>query len=187
MLVKKSVGKMIETPPVYGQLRLTHRLIEMRDTIVTLMEMHHFTSYQNLLNHSDVNKHRFRDTNLYMTIENETLFDCYLEMIQQMYAIDEARSISASDNFDMSRSKFLFCLYKYLYDPVLMNYVEYMDKQEDKSNLKWDPEFIKYVFVQVDDKLCNKYLFNLRNQIFMIIDKLLFATKTQLQGIVTLG
>lgn len=62
---------------------VTDRLIEIKDNILNLMEMHHNDSLTNQLDPI------YEGENIYQTITNEPLFDAYMQMIMLIYSTQE--------------------------------------------------------------------------------------------------
>lgn len=100
-----------------SKFHITDKLIETRDSIVNLMEIHHNTSNANLLNSE------YRGDNLYKTISNPELLDAYLEMISTIFAIDEVRKKRSQNQFSAFAAINDYRIYKFMYDPIVMQHI----------------------------------------------------------------
>jgi len=147
------MAECVEMRETHFIIDLIHKCIEIRDTILKLMEMHFWTSNDNIL---DLNS---QDPNIYNTIENKDLFDAYLEMITVIFSIEEIRekthaSYSETDNVisPIKEAVNRFRTYRFLYDPMLLNYINNHTHQLSKEFHRffmqpkgWNSNYIKFI------------------------------------------
>ena len=152
---------------------ITDRLVEIRDAIVDLMDMHHNTSNVNLLNS------KYEGDNLYQSIENPELVDAYLEMISSIFAIDEVRKKKNHNAFNAYAALNDYKIYKFLYDPVVMKHILDGSQIEGGKTSRfhdspkgWNSDYCKYIFTEIDRRFHEEHLISLRNNIFMSITNL---------------
>jgi hypothetical protein len=149
------------------KIKIVDRLIEIRDTILSLMELHHCPDVQSLTREIDVE-------NPFESLTNEHLFNSYLQMISSFYAIDEIRMKQRDGVVDLKPALNTTRMYKYLYDSVVMNHViNYKHTGEPLSDIfenpeGWDKDYVKSIFICIDKMLSERHPLQMRNNIFQL-------------------
>lgn len=147
----------------YGsKIYFVNRMVEIRDSILALMEMHQNCDCQ-LAGES--------------VLFNKSLFDAYLNMITILYSLEESQAVDEGYWFNSLRVVNQYKTYKYLHNPEMIKYVTKKgNKQETSENIKeafnvtWNPNYLMYIFFSNESKFGSEYLFKLRNRIFYSIN-----------------
>jgi len=101
---------------VNKEIYIVDKLIQQRDSLLTLMEIHHNGNVSNLINKTKTN-------NIYQTLINKKLFKAYCELITTHYTLAELNHTGTFDWKDTDASFNSYKIYKYLFNPVIMEFI----------------------------------------------------------------
>ena len=153
-------------------VKTNDRLIEIRDTILALMEMHHCPDIACLLN-----THQ-NPENPFNTLANPILFRSYLEFVSTYFAIDAIRIKGDDKFFDSQNEINIFQIYRYLYDPKVVNYVLFDTGELEYESIfhstkkGWSRDYVKYILSEIDKEISQRVIFKIRNSLFLKVSRL---------------
>mmetsp|Transcript_26412 Transcript_26412/g.30534 ORF Transcript_26412/g.30534 Transcript_26412/m.30534 type:complete len:317 (+) Transcript_26412:1495-2445(+) len=165
--VKNLILSLIYKGGYPNNIYVISRIIEMRDSILMLMEM--YSNPENKVSGSDL-------------IFNKELVSAYFDLVSIMFVHEEAHPPNESMWFSSMKVNNDFKLYKYLYNNRILKHAFESSKQDVEqgySKGNWNSQFVKYMFFTNESRFSHEHVVKLRNKIFVAINNMYKCLESQ--------
>ena len=175
---------------------LGEKVVEMRDSLLKLMEMHHWQNH--LTNDSG-------PLSEFSSLENLNLADAYLEFVSVFFSVFEANEfkvwrrrlpireskIGTYKNDSMSANIGHYRAFKFLYDPRIWNLVSDRIAQSNlppssspvfQQRFRWNSQYVKYVITHMEAYFSPRLITKVKEHAVEIARRIVEETKKEYEA-----